>query len=273
MTRGLESARAASAAAGIDVVAADLGDPGSLQAVRGDLPPVDAMVHAASSSRGGTDAYRRVFSDGLANLFATFEPRKLVFTGSTSVYAQTDGSTVDEISPAEGGSETSRLLLEAEAVAMKNGGTVARLAGLYGPGRSVVLRKFFDGSAAIEDGGHRILNQIHRDDAAAAVLHLLGLRQAAGEIYNVADNSPASQLETYTWLAERFALPLPPEGPKPEGRKRGWTSKRVSNAKLRAAGWNPVYPSFPDAVRMDARLAATSGAPGPETTMASPGKP
>jgi nucleoside-diphosphate-sugar epimerase len=239
------------------MVAADLGDEASLRAARDELPRIDAVVHAASSSRGGPDAYRRVFIDGLAGLSAVFQPSRILFTGSTSVYAQTDGSLVDESSPAEGASETSRLLIEAERVALAANGTVLRLAGLYGPGRCVVLRKFFDGSAVLEDGGHRILNQIHRADAASAAVHLLGLGQAAGQIYNVADDVPASQRETYNALADQFHRPLPPEGAKPEGRKRGWTSKRVSNAKLRATGWSPVFPSFLHAVSRDPELVAS----------------
>ncbi len=50
---------------------------------------------------------------------------------------------------------------------------VARLAGIYGPGRSALLRKFLSGEARIENGGERYLNQVHRDDIAAALLHLV----------------------------------------------------------------------------------------------------
>jgi hypothetical protein len=45
-----------------------------------------------------------------------------------------------------------------------------------------------------------------------------------------------------------FGKDLPPHGPRDLNRKRGWTHKRVSNAKLREIGWEPVYPSFLDAV-------------------------
>jgi hypothetical protein len=46
-----------------------------------------------------------------------------------------------------------------------------------------------------------------------------------------------------------FDRPLPPAGPRDPDRKRGWTHKRVSNAKLRASGWQPGHPSFLDAAR------------------------
>ena len=105
----------------------------------------------------------------------------------------------------------------------------------------------------IEEDGRRFLNQIHRDDAASAILYLLDksldreLMTIRGEIFNVTDSQPLSQRETYEGLADIFCQPLPPCGPRDENRKRGWTHKRVDNQKLRATGWEPKYPSFLDA--------------------------
>ena len=117
----------------------------------------------------------------------------------------------------------------------------------------MILKKFLSGEAVIEDDGSRFLNQIHRDDAARAIFHLAtsGIR---GEIFNVSDSTPLSQLATYQALAATFSRPLPPSGPRDLNRKRGWTHKQVSNAKLRAAGWQPRFPAFTDAVR---EIAAT----------------
>jgi nucleoside-diphosphate-sugar epimerase len=208
---------------------------------------VDCAVHCASSGRGGPEAYRAVYLEGLLNVIAGYEPRRVLFTGSTSVYAQTDGSWVDEDSPADPDRETGRILRDAEGVALAAGGFVARLSGLYGPGRSVLLRKYQTGEARLEVGGGRWINQVHRDDAARAVFHLLSVRTAAG-IYNVSDNTPAMQREVYQWMAEYFRGALPPAGEPDLQRKRGWTNKRVSNAKLRATGWEPVFPSYRDAL-------------------------
>ena len=46
-----------------------------------------------------------------------------------------------------------------------------------------------------------------------------------------------------------FERPLPPTGPRDLDRKRGWTHKRVSNAKLVSTGWQPRFPCFLDAAR------------------------
>jgi nucleoside-diphosphate-sugar epimerase len=183
----------------------------------------------------------------------------MLFVSSTSVYAQNDGSWVTEDSPAEPSAPTSRVLREAEEVALNRGGQVARLAGIYGPGRFVLLQKFLDGAAVIEAGGRRHINQIHADDAAGALFHIISRNLPLG-IYNVADDSPFTQLACYERLSATLNRPLPPRGPLDTTRKRGVTDKRVSNAKLRSLGWTPAYPSFQVALERDAALLAAARA-------------
>ena len=208
---------------------------------------VDAVVHCAGPDRATVESYRLVYVEGLRNALAAFAPRKILFTGSTSVYAQTDGSWVDEASETRPDRQTGQVLLEAEAIALNAGGLVARLSGLYGPGRSVLMRKFLSGAAVLEGDGTRWTNQIHRDDAARALLHLLE-RPATSGIYNVTDSTPATQLEVYSWLAEYFHRPLPSYGPPDLLRKRGWTNKRVSNGRLRQTDWQPTFPAYRNAI-------------------------
>lgn len=230
--------------------ACDLTDQEQLEGFARTFPAPGAIVHCASSGRGGPEAYRSVFVDGSRNLLQVFPEAHLLFVSSSSVYGQTDGSLVTETAPTEPDRETSRILLEAEETVLAAGGTVARLAGIYGPGRSVILKKFLNGEAVIEEDGRRFLNQIHRDDAAAALLHLASHPDVSrGQIYNVADSSPLHQGDCYRALAALFERPVPPSGPRPKSRKRAWTHKRVSNEKLRSSGWEPAYPSFLDAAR------------------------
>jgi nucleoside-diphosphate-sugar epimerase len=229
-------------------LAADVSDFAAVSALAGSIGRPDFIVHCAASGRGGPDAYRRVYVDGCRNLTSIFSGTALLFTSSTSVYAQIDGSTVTEESPAKPDRETGKLLLEAESIVLDAGGVVARLAGIYGPGRSVILKKFLTGEAVIEDDGARFLNQIHRDDAAAAIFRLATSAKHPGEIFNVADFEPMTQLDCYQRLSEIFQRPLPPRGPRDPERKRGWTHKRVCSEKLQKAGWTPKYPSFLSAV-------------------------
>lgn len=243
------------AASGFRVFACDISDRVTVKKSLGEFEAIDAVVDCVSSGHGGAAEYRRHYFDGALNLLEILRPRKFLFTSSTSVYGQTDGSWVTEESPAEPATETARILRETEEAVLQRGGIVARLAGIYGPGRSVLLRKFLDGAAIIEGDGGRWINQIHRDDAAAAACFLLNSDAAPG-IWNIADDAPLTQIECLRLLAAHFNKPLPPAGPIEPGRKRGVTNKRVSNAKLRALGWRCVYPSFQDALTNDAQLIA-----------------
>jgi nucleoside-diphosphate-sugar epimerase len=245
------------------VLAADVSSPASLTDVRKKFGTFAVVVHCASSGRGDAEAYRRVYVGGVRALAEVFPEARLLFTSSTSVYAQTSGEWVGEASPAEPDRETGRALLEAETLTLATGGCVLRLAGLYGPGRSVLLRRMREGSAVLENGGARWINQIHRDDAGRALLAVANAG-ASGEIYNVVDDTPATQREVYQWIADFLGRPLPPEGPADLGRKRGWTSKRVSNARLRALGWAPRFPSYCAALPLIDGAAEGSGATGVE---------
>lgn len=231
---------------GVPAAVADLSDTNSIGGLSVRAGSFDVVVHAASSGRGGEDAYRAIYRDGILHLVKSFPEAFVIFTSSTSVYAQVDGGVVSENSAAEPDRGTGKLLLEAEAIALEAGGAVARLAGIYGPGRSVLLRKFLDGSARIEGDGSRVINQIHRDDAAAALYTIARARM--GGVFNVVDNSPATQVEVYGWIATQLNRPLPGTGEADLNRKRGWTNKRVCNAKLRSLGWSPQFPSYKEAL-------------------------
>jgi nucleoside-diphosphate-sugar epimerase len=240
------------------VIACDIADAAGITALT-RLGPWDAVIHCASSGRGGAEDYARIYLEGSRRLLESLHPRYFLFTSSTSVYAQTDGAWVTEESLALPDRETGRLLLAAEALALAHGGAAARLAGIYGSGRSFLLRKFLSGEAVLEADGSRWINQIHRDDAASALAALV--RGRAEGVFNVADDAPITQRELYEKLAARFRHPLPLPGPVDSDRKRGWTHKRVSNAKLRAFGWEPRYPSFLDALDRDPEMVPWSQPP------------
>jgi nucleoside-diphosphate-sugar epimerase len=208
----------------------------------------DAIIHCASSGGGDADTYRQIYLNGARNLLDRFDGSRILFTSSTSVYAQRDGSWVTEESQTKPARETGRILLETEELVLGHGGIVARLAGIYGPGRSALLSKFLAGEAIIDPGNDRFLNQIHRDDIAAALFLLLNRPSPAREIYNVVDDQPILQSDCYRWLAETLNRPLPPVKKREGQRKRGDSNKRVSNAKLRGLGWSPRYSTFAEAM-------------------------
>jgi nucleoside-diphosphate-sugar epimerase len=202
----------------------------------------DVVIHCASSSRGDVENYKAVFFQGTKNLTSSLEYENFIFCSSTSVYAQTDGSWVDESATAEPDRPTGRVLRDTEELVLAANGTVARLSGLYGPGRCVPLQKLLDGQAAIEGDGTRAMNALHQVDAASALLFLAAVKPAG--VINVTDNLPVTVIDWYLYVCGRLNKPLPPMGPRNLNTKRGWTSKRVSNERLRNLGWAPIYPTF-----------------------------
>ena len=237
--------------AGIEPVPGDVTDPGSLDRLSG---PIDAVVNTVSSSRGGADVYRAVYLEGtriLLDWLRQHPVRRYVYTSSTSVYGQTDGSTVDEDSPAEPGTETGAVLRATEELLLDaaRGGfpaVILRVAGIYGPGRGHLFRQFLEGEARLSGDGHRCMNMIHRDDAATAIVAALE-RGQGGRIYNCTDDESVTQRDFLAWLSDRLArpMPTPTDEEAPTRKKRGITHKRVSNLRLRTElGWVPRYPTF-----------------------------
>jgi len=140
-------------------------------------------------------------------------------------------------------------LREAEQIVLERGGIVARLGGIYGPGRSYLLQRFLAGEAMVDHARDRFVNQVHRDDAASALFILATQRSAvAGEIFNVVDDQPILQSECYHWLAGKLNRSIPPTGESTAVRNRGRSNKHVSNAKLRKLGWTPRFPNFAEAM-------------------------
>ena len=208
----------------------------------------DAAIHCASSRGGGVEFYRQIYLNGARNLLDRFAETELLFTSSTSVYGQCDGSWVTEESETKPARDTGRVLLETEKLVLERRGTVVRLAGIYGPGRSALLNKFLASKATIDPESDRFVNQVHRDDIASAIFFLVTRETQRTQIYNVVDDQPMLQTECYRWLAQRLDRPLPPIGKSTGLRKRGNSNKRVSNARLRSLGWTPQYPTFVDAM-------------------------
>jgi nucleoside-diphosphate-sugar epimerase len=224
---------------GITPLLADITQPESLKELPRDF---DWVVNCAAS--GGADNYRQIYLEGNRNLIAWLAnspPKKFLYTSSTSVFAQNDGSVVTEASATEPEAQTSKILVETEkllinaAMQTQFPALILRVAGIYGPARGHSFKQFLRGEARIEGDGARWLNMIHRDDLIGVIIAALE-RGASGEIYNAADNEPVSQLKFFEWLAAELQRPMPPRviADAEMWRKRGVTNKRVSNAKLRA---------------------------------------
>src|SRR5438309_4189420 len=174
-----------------------------VEAIRRNAFAADVVVHCASS---GADSYLLVYRDGADHLATCFPNARIIFTSSTSVYPQRGGSFVTEESAAEPDSNNGKILRQAEKIVLDSDGIVLRVAGIYGPGRSFLLRSVMNGTAVISD---RFVNQAHRDDVASAIFFLARCRAFdPTRLFNVVDDTSAPQAEIMDWLAARMGLAL-----------------------------------------------------------------
>ncbi len=209
----------------------------------------DYLVYCAAPGDSGEEAYRATYVDGLRHVLGWLaergqRPRRLLFVSSTGVYGQEEGEWVDEASPCQPGSWSGRILLEAEALALGSGipASVVRLAGIYGPGRRWLLGQVRAGYRVASEPP-QYGNRIHAEDAAGLLACLLqadarGL--ALEPVYLGVDDEPAPLHEVVAWLRAQLGVEHWAE----QSATRRAGSKRCSNARARALGWVPRYPSY-----------------------------
>lgn len=238
--------------AAIEGVAADLGAP--------DLPAVPkdttAVVIAVAADAPTEDAYRAAYLGGVTHVLDALErdgvrPARVLFVSSTAVYGDAGGGWVDEDTVPAPGGFSGRVLVEAEdalRARLAGTGTAAvslRLGGIYGPGRTRLIDQVRSGSAVVPEDV-RYTNRIHRDDAAAAIVHLVSMPADPAPVYIGVDGDPADLGSVLRFLAAAMDLPEPPVGD--AGPARGG-NKRCSNGLLRSTGFTYAFPSFREGYR------------------------
>ena len=224
--------------------------------LRHEVPeiPADTSVVVVAFAAGSRDVdeYRATYVDGLRNVLdgidaSEADPRVLVVS-STAVYDVSDGSEVTEETPARGATPTAAVLVEAEVLqrARTPGAVLVRLTGVYGPGRERLIDQVRSGSARLAPGTSPHTNRIHRDDAAAALVHLAALPDPA-PLYLGTDDEPSRLDDVLRFLADELHVTEPSTGDG-DARQAGG-DKRLSNALLRSTGWTPQYPTFREGYR------------------------
>lgn len=229
---------------GIRPLAADLAEPATLAGLPSGL---EYVFYTAAAGGYSEDRYRSAYLDGVRNLLGALRrggqhPRRLFFTSSTSVYAQSDGQWVDEASPAAAEGFAGRCLRAGEGLlwAAPWPATVLRLGGIYGPGRTRLIDTLRAGTATCVEQPPLYTNRIHRDDCARALQHLLGIEHPE-PLYLGVDDDPAPQCQVLRWLATELGVPPPTVVPAPAAPR---PNKRCRNDRLKASGFRFRYPGY-----------------------------
>jgi nucleoside-diphosphate-sugar epimerase len=224
---------------GIRWLAADLACPETLA----DLPHgITRLIFLPAPDARQADVYRAVFVDGLRNVLDALDLaslQRVLFVSSSAVYGEHGEAWVDETTPPAPLGFNGRVLREAELAlqAYPCDSIVLRLAGLYGPGRLQLIDRLRAGQASAPRQLRHWANRIHVDDAAAAIVHLLTLRDHQA-LYVGADDTPLPLDVLYDGLAALAGATKVPDGSAPAG----VGSKRLSNARLKASGFRFRWP-------------------------------
>ncbi|MDT4858495.1 hypothetical protein FQZ97_929670 [compost metagenome] len=211
--------------------------------------PLDYLVYSAAAGHHDEAGYRAAYVEGLRHVLGWLarqgqKPRRLLFVSSSGVYGQRDGEWIDETAPAEAQGFSAQVMLEAERLALASGipATRVRLTGIYGPGREWLLKQVRMGYRVVSEPP-LYANRIHVDDCAGLLAHLLAADAAGAALadcYIGVDDAPAPLHEVVGWLRECLGV----TGWAEESMVRRSGSKRCSNARARALGWAPRYPSY-----------------------------
>jgi nucleoside-diphosphate-sugar epimerase len=233
--------------AGVTGIAGDLFDANCPSAW--PTSPIDYLVYSAAATDHDEAGYRAAYVDGVRNVLSWLKqhgqkPKRLVFVSSSSVYGQQQGEWVDESSATQATGYSSRLMLEAEHLALHSGipASVVRLTGIYGPGREWLLTQVRQGYRVVVEPP-LYGNRIHVDDAAGLLAYLVQADArgvALDECYIGVDDAPAPLAEVVAWLREYLGVTQWSA----EASVRRAGSKRCSNARARALGWVPRYASY-----------------------------
>jgi hypothetical protein len=203
------------------------------------------------------DAVLRDFADDIA---ALPDLEWAGYLSTVGVYGDARGAWVDETSPTRPLTERSLRRAQAEQAWLDFGSgagrrvEVFRLAGIYGPGRSVIDNLRAGTARRIVKPG-QVFNRIHVDDIARVLAAAIDRDTGLG-VFNVSDDEPAPPQDVVAYAAELLGLPVPPAVPFEEADLSGmaasfWSEcKRVKNARIRRdLEVELLYPTYREGLR------------------------
>ncbi|ULJ71281.1 SDR family oxidoreductase [Rhizobium gallicum] len=176
------------------------------------------------------------------------------YLSTVGVYGDHKGEWVSEETVCVPVSGRSKERLEAEDAWLALGkdlgipAAVLRLAGIYGPGRNAFVN-LNRGTARRLIKKDQVFNRIRVEDIGASARYLSD--RCLGGIYNVTDDLPGPPQDVIVEAAGLMGVEPPPEQPfetaelTPMARSFYGENKRVSNAKLKAAGYTFSFPNYP----------------------------
>lgn len=195
---------------------------GDLSALDGALTPGSSLVYSVPS------LFRTYEGPEGASLARHVQPvhdvlgraseagvSRIIYLSSTSSYGDHGGAWVDEDTERKPISALGMMRRDIEDHVLENpwgfdAAYVARIVGIYGPGRTLVdyIQR---GRYKLVDGGKKVTNRIHVEDIVTAVLRMCEIAARGARAYNLADGQPKSARELVDFLVEHVGIERPEE--------------------------------------------------------------
>ena len=194
----------------IQCVPGDLDHPATLAGIGRSISHI---VHLAPPpSAGGADRRTEHLLRALTIRSQTLQ--RLVYISTSGVYGDCAGAWVDEQRPVNPMSDRARRRVDAErriAAFGRDHGVatvVLRVPGIYARDR-LPLERLRKATPVLQAADDVYTNHIHADDLASIIVTAL-VRDDAGGIYNICDDSALKMGDWFDLIADRAGLPRPP---------------------------------------------------------------
>ncbi len=224
-------------------------DANAVQSLFQDRDAVVVSVAPTGSKAVSEEIYESTYLPTAWNLAKALNQtptvKQIIYLSSSSVYGDRQGEWVDESSPIAPEERKSQVICEAEKILLQAANEnqkvcILRLGGIYGPGRE--LTRMFGRLAGmtLAGRGERFINWIHLDDIVGAI-EFARLNKLEG-IYNLVDDSQLTLKKQAELVCLRYGLtPVQWDPSKPSLKAK---SVRISNQKIKAAGYQLVHPQL-----------------------------
>ena len=224
-------------------------------------PAIAAATHLLVTA-GPTEAGDPVLTRHAEAIAAASDLRWIGYFSTTGIYGDRGGAWVDEDTPPAPGSARTQRRIEVEAQWSRLAGSraldVFRIAGIYGPGRSVFDDLRAGTARRTIKPGHAF-GRIHRADIARAVVTAMLQDTGPGlRVLNLADDEPSESAVVIEEAARLLGIDPPAAVPfaeawermSPMARSFWGEHRRVSSARTRAMlGIEWLYPTYREGLR------------------------
>lgn len=217
------------------------------EALRHALVGQDTVVLSVGAPN--RDAYEQTYLNTAKSMTAVLRDtpvQQVIYTGSCAVYGDQQGAWVDEDTAIAPLSPHHQIMADAEGILLDANTDqqricILRLGGIYGPGREL-SRIFSRAAGKTRPGdGAEPSNWIHLDDIVGAIAFARTHRLQG--LYNLVQDDPPSRRDLIAWVCQTHNLPPVQWNPALPS-ERSYNA-RVSNQKIKTAGYPLIYPTFP----------------------------